>query len=328
MSAILDHYRDSFKHLRTDASRARWSAATSHRAPHKTFLLLSVMDMVSQGLIRSNLIQLDADLMDAFDLYWVTIMGQARKGNPVLPFWHLQSESFWRLVPAPDMEGILAVSGKIDSIARLRRLVLGAKVDDALFALLLEAEHRDALRRVLIERYFAPEIRANVVEIGHIAVESFEYSRELLDRLRRRFSLEELPELDEQYRAEARSMAFRRIIAEAYDHACALCGIRLRTPEGHTAVAAAHIVPWSISHNDDPRNGLALCGLHHWAFDEGLVTVAPDHHVVISKIVPRDDSAAMPLLALASSKLRRPADYNLHPADEACEWHRRKVFRA
>ncbi|MCB8986015.1 MAG: HNH endonuclease [Ardenticatenaceae bacterium] len=27
--------------------------------------------------------------------------------------------------------------------------------------------------------------------------------------------------------------------------------------------AAAHIIPWSESHNDDPRNGLALCHLCH-----------------------------------------------------------------
>ena len=47
------------------------------------------------------------------------------------------------------------------------------------------------------------------------------------------------------------------------------------TPEGRTAVAAAHIIPWRYSHNDDPRNGMALCGLHHWTFDEGLVTITP-----------------------------------------------------
>ena len=45
----------------------------------------------------------------------------------------------------------------------------------------------------------------------------------------------------------------------------------MRTIDGHTAVDAAHIIPWSISHNDDPRNGLALCKLCHWSFDEGLL---------------------------------------------------------
>ena len=31
------------------------------------------------------------------------------------------------------------------------------------------------------------------------------------------------------------------------------------TLEGHTVVDAAHIKPWSASHNDCPTNGMALC---------------------------------------------------------------------
>jgi putative restriction endonuclease len=57
----------------------------------------------------------------------------------------------------------------------------------------------------------------------------------------------------------------------AYDHRCALFDIRILTPEGHTAADAAHIVPWSASQNDDPGNGMALCRLCHWTFDEGLL---------------------------------------------------------
>jgi len=30
------------------------------------------------------------------------------------------------------------------------------------------------------------------------------------------------------------------------------------------------IVPWGLTHNDDPRNGMALCRLCYWTFDEGL----------------------------------------------------------
>lgn len=51
------------------------------------------------------------------------------------------------------------------------------------------------------------------------------------------------------------------------------------TVDGHTAVAAAHIVPWSVSHNDDPRNDMALCRLCHWIFDEGLLGVSPSYAV-------------------------------------------------
>ena len=50
------------------------------------------------------------------------------------------------------------------------------------------------------------------------------------------------------------------------------------TADGHMA-AAAHIIPWRYSHNDDPRNGLALCYLCHWTFDEGLVILTDRYQV-------------------------------------------------
>lgn len=328
MSASSKDYARLFAHLHTNRNAQRWSAETLHRAPHKPFLLLAIMDLIAQGVISDRLIRLDTDLVDAFELYWTKVIGRPSHGKIALPFYHLRGDGFWHLVPVPGMEQALAATGSVDSIVGLRRLVLGATLDEDLFALLADARRRDDLRRILVETYFAPEVRPRVVEASHITAESFEYSRELLQRSRGRFTIREVPEADEQYRTESRSTAFRRVIVEAYSHMCALCGIRLQTPEGHTAVAAAHIVPWSVSHNDDPRNGLALCGLHHWAFDEGLVTVAPDYRVVVSTIVPRDDSAATPLLALASSPLRQPADHTLHPADEACAWHRKKIFRA
>ncbi|PTN31762.1 hypothetical protein [Desulfonatronum sp. SC1] len=35
--------------LRTDKNRNRWTAGTNHRAPHKPFLLLSLLDLAAQG---------------------------------------------------------------------------------------------------------------------------------------------------------------------------------------------------------------------------------------------------------------------------------------
>jgi putative restriction endonuclease len=43
--------------LNTDKSHTRWSATTCHRAPHKSFLLLSIMDLIAQGQITENFIE-------------------------------------------------------------------------------------------------------------------------------------------------------------------------------------------------------------------------------------------------------------------------------
>ncbi len=42
-------YIESFSRLRTDKNRKRWSALTTYQAPHKPFLLLSIMDLIAQG---------------------------------------------------------------------------------------------------------------------------------------------------------------------------------------------------------------------------------------------------------------------------------------
>ena len=47
----LAQYLKSFSRLRTDKNRKRWSALTAHQAPHKPFLLLSIMDLIAQGSI-------------------------------------------------------------------------------------------------------------------------------------------------------------------------------------------------------------------------------------------------------------------------------------
>jgi putative restriction endonuclease len=318
------NYLKTFSKLRTAASPTRWPAVTNHRAPHKPFLLLGVMDLIAQGIIKTNLIQLNTELLDVFDLYWVKVVGPEKIGNPLMPFYHLSSEGFWHLIPVPGMEQGLEAVRQISSMGQLQHLVVGARLDEALFELLQRGTIRDELRRVLIETYFAPEVRPLLVEVGQITAEAFQYSLELLDRLRGRFTLKEVPETSEKYHTESRSTAFRRIVVEAYEHTCAVCKVRLITPEGRTAVAAAHIVPWSLSHNDDPRNGMALCGLHHWSFDQGLIGVAPNYQVLVSPIVPGDQET---MLSIGEQELYLPKDDLLKPAKQALNWHRENIFR-
>jgi putative restriction endonuclease len=325
---MLDRYKTAFAKLRGDAIPGRWTAETNNRAPYKPFMLLAVMDLIAQKLITTNFIEFNAELLDTFDLYWIKVVGPDKDSNPVLPFYHLKSEGFWHPVPLAGKEEAVAQTRQIRSMKQLHEIILGAKLDQELFELLLTADTRDQLRRVLIESHFAPDTRPILVEVGAIASESFEYSRELLNRLQGKFRIEEAPTMDEQYLTEARSTAFRRIVVQAYNHTCAVCGIRLLTPEGRTAVAAAHIVPWSHSHNDDPRNGLALCGLHHWTFDQGLITVTPAFEVAVSATIQAEPETTEPLVALAGQPVKRPADQLLWPAPEALRWHGRNVFRS
>ncbi|MGB5990737.1 MAG: hypothetical protein WBG61_00305 [Desulfobacterales bacterium] len=67
---MLDQYLKSFSRLRTDKNRKHWSALTTYQAPHKSFLLLSIMDLITQGSITQNFIGPSFELVDTFNTYW------------------------------------------------------------------------------------------------------------------------------------------------------------------------------------------------------------------------------------------------------------------
>jgi putative restriction endonuclease len=73
---------------------------------------------------------------------------------------------------------------------------------------------------------------------------------------------------------------FRARVLRAYGERCAMC--RLHHPE---LLDAAHIIPDGAPRGDPVvPNGLALCKLHHAAFDANLVGVRPD---LIVDVAPR-----------------------------------------
>ena len=71
---MLETYLQMFGNLRTDRGRDRYPEITYHRAPHKPFLLLSIMDVIAQGRITENLIEPSYELVDTFNTYWSSIM--------------------------------------------------------------------------------------------------------------------------------------------------------------------------------------------------------------------------------------------------------------
>lgn len=70
--------------------------------------------------------------------------------------------------------------------------------------------------------------------------------------------------------------AFRERVLEAYRHQCAFC--RFRHEE---LLDAAHIVPDADEGEPVVPNGLALCKLHHAAFDRFFLGVRPDYVVQV-----------------------------------------------
>ena len=80
-----------------------------------------------------------------------------------------------------------------------------------------------------------------------------------------------------------RDRVFRRVVLRAYDERCAVTGLRFINGSGRAEVAAAHIRPVEASGPDIVGNGIALSGTAHWMFDRGLISLADDLEILISR---------------------------------------------
>lgn len=70
---------------------------------------------------------------------------------------------------------------------------------------------------------------------------------------------------------------FRSMVLEAYAGQCAICSLRHRP-----LIDAAHIIPDSDARGvASVRNGLALCRIHHGAYDAKILGISPDYRVGI-----------------------------------------------
>jgi hypothetical protein len=135
--------------------------------------------------------------------------------------------------------------------------------------------------------------------------------------------------------AKFRNRAFKQAIREAYDYRCAVCGMKIYSPKTLLwEVEAAHIVPNNSNGKDDILNGLALCRLHHWAFDVGWFTLEDNYRILTSgriKDLPADFGKLgnydfLEQLSLMNLIISLPKDQDIYPHPIAIKWHRENIF--
>jgi hypothetical protein len=122
-----------------------------------------------------------------------------------------------------------------------------------------------------------------------------------------------------------RDEAFRHIVLESYDFTCAVCEMKFCLGNLIEATAA-HIVPKRRSGTDDPRNGLALCRTHHWAFDVGIFSLSDEYEVILSRALDKADARNFTLLDLEGKSILLPRNEVVQPHPKALAWHRTEVL--
>ena len=128
-------------------------------------------------------------------------------------------------------------------------------------------------------------------------------------------------------RARLHQSSFRARVLRAYRERCALC--RLRHQQ---LLDAAHILPDSDPLGE-PRvsNGLALCKLHHAAFDQDLIGVNPDCVVEVRREILEERDGPMLLHGLQGfhgKKIWTPDEAGWKPRRELLEERYRRYVEA
>lgn len=126
-------------------------------------------------------------------------------------------------------------------------------------------------------------------------------------------------------RVRLHQRAFRERVLDAYRRQCAFC--RLRHEE---LLDAAHIVPDTDPEGEPVvRNGLALCALHHTAFDRFFLGLRPDYVIEVRADIRRErdgPTLVHAIQALHGSRIVLPRSAPLRPDPQLLEM-RYKLFR-
>jgi len=288
-------------------------------------MLLAVIDLARAGQLTENAIFYGPDLLDRFTSYFTVAAGLTDHAKPYYPFFHLSKElrdrspSFWHLVPIKGREIQLENLTTARSHKEITENIEYATLDQPLFELLQNDYAQDVLSETLSDQLQRghSELKAmmsHLTTLGNIS----RYER----ILRQGGKVTDLKAKDVTANPSqlVRDPAFRRVVTQAYDYRCSATGLRLLLPDGAAMVEAAHLIPFSESHDDDPRNGLALTPNMHWALDRNLIAPTPSFIWRVSNQIDDRVPDFRELSRLNERKLFLPPQSSLWPKREALEW--------
>jgi len=120
--------------------------------------------------------------------------------------------------------------------------------------------------------------------------------------------------------------SFREKVLDAYRSQCSFCRLKHRE-----LLDAAHIIPDTYPEGKPTiTNGIALCKLHHSAFDSFILGVTPDYIIRVREDVLEEKDGPMlqhGLKGLHKTKLILPVSRSQWPSKEALDWRYSRFTR-
>lgn len=139
-------YIEAVKNLKTNNKWGR-------KSPHKAVLMLTVIELYEKNILMENEIRYDETLKSTFLKIWNLVLPNEPLFHPeaYLPFWYLQSDNFWHIVPIRGKEDILSLMRDTNikpSEAKLIDSVKYAELDEDLYFLMTLPSGRSSLKEL------------------------------------------------------------------------------------------------------------------------------------------------------------------------------------
>lgn len=301
------------------------------KAPHKPILLLSILQLIRKGEIVSNRIYITPELVLAFKNNWNTLVTTNNVCTFSLPFFHLQSEPFWRLTPA--RSGARALKS-ISSLKSLTDNIAYAEIDQPLFLLMMDTVTNTILETILLDCYFPATKVFYYKETSLVQYTlELEIKNQLLNDSKEEYQVKMqmlegvLSEEEIQEERFIRGGLFKKEIPRIYNHQCCISDMKIQTTMNTQMVDACHIIPISISNDDTISNGICLSPNLHRAFDRGLLTINENYIVRISPRV-KESNSPYGITQFEGKQINLPQDVKLYPSSQNLHWHRKECFIA
>ena len=281
------------------------------RAPHKPLLMLLALGRLSQGKPRlaSYAREIRNPLSRLLDRF-----GHERKvTHPEQPFWRLRRDGLWEV---PGDEALPTTSkGDVHISALVKNDTHGGFPEPLQQMLERHPEVVETATAYLLATHFPDSYHASIRdEVGLPAA----------------MVLEQFPTL-KPLPQRRRDPRFRPAVLTAYERRCAICDFDVRLDHELLGLDAAHIRWHQYDGPDEVPNGLALCKLHHDAFDRGAIGLTPSgqggFRLMVSQEITGTSEAFRQLVDARGRPIRAPQERSQSPAPAFVDWHRQWVFR-
>jgi len=266
------------------------------RAPHKPLLLLYVLANYQHG--HARLFDYGTEVHEQL-LSLLERFGPQRKTHyPNMPFWRLKGDGFWDLQNA---EFCSTTGSKQPPVKELVEQKVAGGFDEEHFALLSKNKNLiGSLAQQILEAHFPESIQEEIAdEMG--------------------FNIQQI--------RKVRDPLFRQQVLRAYNYECAICGFNMRHDNASVGLEAAHIKWKQFGGPCEIPNGLALCAIHHKAFDTGSIGLDDSMRVLVSEAVNGGGIVERLFWDFAGKQIALPMVKGNYPGEGFVEWHRREVFR-